>query len=153
LTVDQTDLPVEIDLPEDLSVSSPGAIVIDSNGGTKRIEVKIERPARANPLPDFSAEIPRADTAAWRRAFAASVEEMSLIRRVLLAARLMLALRVFILVLGFLPVGALAASRIEPRLGSIALAFAGIGLVIGVMRGARAGHWNDAVPAGFAGGL
>ena len=81
LTVDQTDLPVEIDLPEDLSVTSPGAVVVESNGGTKRIEIKIERPARANQVPEFGAEFARSDSAAWRHAFAASVEGMSLTRR------------------------------------------------------------------------
>jgi hypothetical protein len=153
LTVDQTDLPVEIDLPEDLSVTSPGAVVIESNGGTKRIEVKIERPARADQVPEFGAKFARFDSAAWLGAFTASVEGMSLVRRVLLAAGLMFSIRVLVLGVGFLPVGAAGASRIEPRLGALAVVCAGIGLVIGAMRGSRAGHWDDAAPAGFAGGL
>jgi hypothetical protein len=153
LTVDQTDLPVEIDLPEDLSVTSPGAIVVESNGGTKRIEVKIERPTRAIQVPDFDAEFVRSDLMAWRLALAARIEGMSLVRRALLAAALLLAFRIFALVVGLLPVGASGASRIEPRLGAIALVCAAIGLVIGAMRAARVGHWNDAIPAGFACGL
>jgi FHA domain len=153
LTVDQTEMPVEIDLPEALSVSSPGVVVIESNGGTKRIEVKIERPARANEVPEFAAEFPRADSAAWRHAFAARLAGVSLIRRVLFAAGLMFAVRALVLVVGFIPVGVAGASRVEPRLGAIALLCAAIGLVIGAMRASRAGHWNDAAPAGFAGGL
>jgi hypothetical protein len=153
LTVDQTDLPVEIDLPEDFSVTSPGAVVVESNGGTKRIEIKIERPARENQVPEFGVEFARSDSAAWRHAFAASVEGMSLTRRMLLAAGLMLATRALVLVVGFLPMGAAGSSRIEPRLGALALVCAGIGLVIGAMRASRAGHWDDAAPAGFAGAL
>jgi hypothetical protein len=65
----------------------------------------------------------------------------------------MFAIRVLVLVAGNLPLGASGASRIEPRLGSIALAFAVIGLVLGAMRAAKRSHGSDAVPAGFAGGL
>jgi hypothetical protein len=153
LTVDQTDLPIEIDLPEDASVTSPGAIVIESNGGTKRIEIKFERPERSNQVPDLGPEIPRTDSAAWRRAIGARLEETSLSRRVVHAAGLMFAVRVLVLVIGFLPVGAPGSSQVEPRLGAIALVCAAVGLGIATIREARAGHWNDAGPAGFAGAL
>jgi hypothetical protein len=153
LTVDQTDLPVEIDLPEDRSVTSPGAVVIESNGGTKRIEVKIERPAQVIHFPEFGAELAGFNSAAWRQAITARVEGMSLIRRVLLATGLMMTIRALVLLVSLLPVGSSSASRIEPRLAPIALVCAAIGVVIGTMRGIRAGHWNDATPAGFACGL
>ena len=78
---------------------------------------------------------------------------MSLSRRVMLAAGLMLATRALVLVVGFLPMGAAGSSRIEPRLAALVWVLAAIGLVIGMMRTSRAGRWNDAAPAGFAGGV
>ena len=44
-TIDQTDLPVELELPETIDRPLVAQIVIESNGGTRRIGVRIERPA------------------------------------------------------------------------------------------------------------
>ena len=49
LTIDQTDLPIEIDLPRCRRLGSLGAVVIESNGGNRRIEVRFERPAASTP--------------------------------------------------------------------------------------------------------
>ena len=42
-TIDQSDLPIEIDFPESIDRPLRAAIVIESNGGTKRIGVRVER--------------------------------------------------------------------------------------------------------------
>ena len=44
-TIDESDLPVEVELPEQIDRALAAQVVIDSNGGTRRIEVRIERPA------------------------------------------------------------------------------------------------------------
>ncbi len=44
-TIDQTEIPVELELPETIDRVLRAAIVIESNGGTRRVEVRIERPA------------------------------------------------------------------------------------------------------------
>ena len=47
-TIDQTDVPIEIELPEGAagptSYASLGTVVIESNGGTSRVEVRLEWP-------------------------------------------------------------------------------------------------------------
>ena len=45
LTIDHTDTPVEIELPENARSTTLGTVVVDSNGGVRRIEILLERPA------------------------------------------------------------------------------------------------------------
>ena len=45
LTIDYTDTPVEIELPENARSTTLGTVVVDSNGGVRRIEILLERPA------------------------------------------------------------------------------------------------------------
>ena len=51
-TIDQTDVPIEIEVPEGIAGAAPtltlGAVVIESNGGSRRIEVRLERSPRAD---------------------------------------------------------------------------------------------------------
>ena len=44
-TIDQTEIPVELELPETIDRLLRALIVIESNGGTRRVEVRVERPA------------------------------------------------------------------------------------------------------------
>ena len=44
-TIDQTEIPVELALPETIDRLLRALIVIESNGGTRRVEVRVERPA------------------------------------------------------------------------------------------------------------
>ena len=43
-TIDQTDLPVELELPETIDRPLIAQIVIEGNGGTRRVGVRVERP-------------------------------------------------------------------------------------------------------------
>ena len=45
LTIDHTDIPVEIELPENARSTTLGTVVVESNGGIRRIEILLERPA------------------------------------------------------------------------------------------------------------
>ena len=44
-TIDQTEIPVEIELPETIDGIKRAVIVIESNGGTRRVEIRVERPS------------------------------------------------------------------------------------------------------------
>lgn len=44
-TVDQSDITLELTIPEGSSLPRPGFLTVDSNGGTKRVEVRLERPS------------------------------------------------------------------------------------------------------------
>jgi len=65
-TIDETDVELEIDLPEGGGEGALGAIVVESNGGSRRIEIRLER-ARAEVVSltddDSSAGLPPTDFA------------------------------------------------------------------------------------------
>ena len=64
-TIDQTDLPVELELPETIDRPLIAQIVIESNGGTRRIGVRIERPAEQVVIPE-SAGAATSASPLWR---------------------------------------------------------------------------------------
>jgi hypothetical protein len=153
LTVDQTDLPVEIDLPEDPSVNALGAIVIESNGGTRRIPVRLERPVGALAIPARDATVVGPDLLDWSRPLRDRVIKLSLGRRVAYLSLMIVVFRLLIVLAGLIPLGSPAANRVEPRLGALTFALAALGLVAGVVWGARGADRRDMLSAGFAGGL
>src|SRR5262249_50774064 len=54
LTIDRTELPVELEPPQPIDRPLRALVVIESNGGTRRVEVRIERPAEQIVIPDGS---------------------------------------------------------------------------------------------------
>ncbi|MHC5542534.1 hypothetical protein ACYOEI_30280, partial [Singulisphaera rosea] len=44
-TVDQTEITLELTIPEGSSLPRPGFLTVESNGGSKRVEVRLERPS------------------------------------------------------------------------------------------------------------
>lgn len=48
-TIDETDVELEIDLPEGGGEGTVGAVVVESNGGSRRVEIRLER-ARAETI-------------------------------------------------------------------------------------------------------
>ena len=58
--------------------------------------------------------------------------------------------RLLVLLAGLIPLGPSAGSRLEPRLGSIALVLAAAGAIIG---GRRTGEYRDRASCGFAGAM
>jgi hypothetical protein len=153
LTIDHTDLPVEIELPEDPSVTALGAIVIESNGGTRRIPVRLERPVGVIQVPAGDSVVVGLDPLAWSLPLTGSVAKLSLGRRVTYASLIAVAVRVFVMLVGLIPLGSPGASRVEPRLGAIAFALSAFGLIAGLTWGARGGDRDDIPSACLAGGL
>jgi hypothetical protein len=147
VTIDQTELGVELDLPEDLAGALEASILIESNGGTRRIPVRIEKAQEPSPLPDI----------AGPSRFQLSLSQMPLGEmlarvhpgmRVLFAVGAAIALRIVVLVVGLLTYGAGAA-----RLSSVALALVGAGAVAASLLALRQPEQRDVPAAAFAGGL
>jgi hypothetical protein len=153
LTIDQTDLPVEIELPEDPSVTALGTIVVESNGGTRRVPIRLERPVGVIPVPTSDFAIAGPDPLAWTIPLRDYTAKLSLSRRVTYASLFAVATRVLVLLIGLIPFGAPAASRVEPRLGALAFALAVAGLAGGTVWGAKGVDRRDVLSAGFAGVL
>jgi hypothetical protein len=57
VTVDQTDLTLEIHVPETFDTPPRATIVLDSNGGTRRVEVQLERPVATEVIPEGTAAV------------------------------------------------------------------------------------------------
>ncbi len=106
-TIDQTDIPIEIELPEGTagpsSTTSLGAVVIESNGGTRRIEVRLERPPRADLLPEASLRSGPIDLMSWGRPLGDRVASLSLARRLVLAPLALAVFRLLVLLAGLIP--------------------------------------------------
>jgi hypothetical protein len=164
LTIDQTELPLEIELPEGPSRSPApaliGAVVIESNGGTRRVEIRLERPPRDELVPEATASTSPISMVAWGRPLGARVRAMPLARRMVLAAVSLMIFRLLVALAGLLPTPLGGEARFgELRLGSIGLLLAAAGLVAGVTWAARTGEaqepstGRDLAAAGFAGGM
>ena len=55
VTVDQTDLPLEVHIPETFATPPIAVLVLESNGGSRRVEVRLERPVAVDAIPDAPA--------------------------------------------------------------------------------------------------
>lgn len=131
-TIDETDVELEIDLPEGGVGTVLGAVVVESNGGSKRVEVRLER-AKAETITLADDPGPRF----------APVDLGALVSP---ARRLWL----FPLIL----VGAhLLIGGKEPQLSTLAVAGAALGFLVGSALGARGGGAAASAFAGAAGGL
>ncbi len=160
LTIDQTDLPVEIEVPERASSASLGAIVIESNGGSRRVEVRLERQAPAGALPveiiatggGVGSSLFDPTSSAWP--LGAFIAGMPLARRLALAPLALLVLRLLLALPGLLPLGHSPGSRRdEPRLSAIALVFASLGAGTGLVLALRRRENRDLLPTVVAGGF
>jgi FHA domain len=146
-TIDQTDLTVELDVPETLVVPLEASILIESNGGTRRVPVRIER-----------AEVPpESPDAAVPEGFQRSLSQMALGEkfaetrpgvRVLVGAGGAILLRLIVLIVGLVLHGAA-----DVRLSSVAFSLVGAGAAAATWLALRRGDQRDAPAAALAGGL
>jgi hypothetical protein len=162
--IDQTDLPIEIDLTEDLGRSrldtSLGAVRITSNGGTKRIEVRLERASRVQLVSAASPTASALDLNAWARPLGARLAAIPLAVRFALAPLALMVLRLLISFSTLIPPWPAGAARTgELRLDAVAFLLGSAGLFAGALWAARSGTGQegsrgfDIATAGFAGGL
>jgi len=132
-TIDETDVELEIDLPEGGGDQPLGAVVIKSNGGTRRVEIRLER-ARAEVISiaadDAGAGLPLVDLAG----LIPPARRLWLFPLVLAGAQVLIA-------------------GDEPRLSTLAVAGSVLGFLVGTGLGARGGDVTASGFAGAAGGL
>lgn len=147
VTVDQTELPIEVHIPETFD-ESPGAwLVFDSNGGTRRVAIGLERPASADAIPEASDE-PGVHVGLGPR---------DLIARQPIAFRLVtwgagaLLLRVLVLVAGLIP--GMGPERTSPPLRGVSVLLACLGCGAAIGFALKHGEPRDVPTSGFAGGI
>jgi len=150
-TIDQTDLPIELELPETIDRPHEAIIVIESNGGTRRIAVRIERPVEqsgiAGAVGSGISSVP-----VWREQLDRSLAGMRPSARIVLACAGSVALRFVAIVVNALPIGGAPSRLIEPRLSTFAIALVAVGVLAGIRLAMQVGEKRDLGPAALAGG-
>jgi hypothetical protein len=144
VAVEGADLPLEITIPDRIDAPLSATLVIDSNGGMRRVEVRLEPPTAPDAIPDAQATvIALADWGLRER-----IAPIPVGTRVLYAATAAAAFRLAIGLAGrFLGSSADANLSLAPA----AFLFAALGGIGGVILARRRGAWADLPSCGFAG--
>jgi hypothetical protein len=147
VTVDQTDLPLEISIPEIFTETPVAAIVLESNGGLRQVEVRLERPAAVEVHPDAPTVVQSARGPKLR----------DLLERQSIGVRLVAwslgALLVRALVVASSLAVRPATGEARPPLRALALILSLAGIMAAVRFALRHGAVRDAPAVGFAGGV
>jgi hypothetical protein len=125
-------------------------VVVESNGGTRRIEIRLERPALNAATAEGANGSGPVDLVIDTRPLGELVAAQPVSRRLILVPLALVVFRLLVLVAALIPLGASGASRFEPRLGSITLLLAAAGALIGIARGSET---RDRPACGFAGAM
>jgi len=152
-TIDLTEIPIEIELPDVTAAPSSttplGDVVIESNGGTRRIAVRLERPARTDLLPEASQGTGPMDLMSWGRPLGDWVASLSPSRRLVLAPLALATFRLLVVLAGLIPLvpgAAGAGAGGAPQLGAIAVVTAAAGFLAGAIWGTRRGAGGERAP-------
>ena len=132
-TIEDTELTIEVEAPERGGDRRPAEVVIESNGGTRRIPVRIVSPQGPPALPDALASSPGPAISEVFRPVAVTLAGIRLPARLASGILAALALRLLVLAAGLVALGTRGASLLEPRLPAIAALCAGVGALIGLM--------------------
>jgi hypothetical protein len=150
-TIDQTDVPIEVEIPETFDRPLGAAIVIDSNGGTRRVTVRIERPADEGMIPDAAGAASSAFPL-WRDQLKGAIALVGPGARIALCCAGAIGLRLLAMVMNAVPFGARPAHFSEPKLSAVGLIFVALGVLAGLAMARRRGERDDYPAAAFAGG-
>jgi FHA domain len=150
-TIDESDLPVEVELPDSLDRPLQAAIVIESNGGTRRISVRIERPSDEVVIPAAGATgrtVPM-----WGEQLRQWLAPQKPPARLAYACGGLVLMRLFLMLTNALPIGTRGDNALAPRLSSLAVVFVAVGAILAYRFATRRGDRTDLPAAGFAGGI
>jgi hypothetical protein len=150
-TIDQTDLSIELELPERIDRPLEAFVVIESNGGTRRIAVRIERPVEPAAVVETGG-VGLSSDSVWREQLGRTLAELRPGVRIALACACAVALRLIAVLVNVLPVGGASGGLIEPRLSALAIVLVAAGVVAGLRLASQLGETRDLVPAALAGG-
>jgi hypothetical protein len=147
VTLERTDLPVEVEIPESLAAPRAAELVVEGNGGTRRVEIRLEPPGAG-------AEWPEPGLSASSRiepGFVAALARLPIPARLALGGAGGLALRVLIVLAGMIVGGRGSAGAATPRLQGAAVLLAALGGCAAAGFALRRGEPRDVPPAAFAG--
>jgi hypothetical protein len=152
-TIDQTEIPLEVELPETIDGVLRAIIVIESNGGTRRVELRVERP----PDPMFAAEAGGGgaglEIPILARELRTRVGRVSPLVRVAVCACAGAGMRLLVGLMNAVPFVSSGSGLAEPKINSVALFTVAAGVLSGLALAKRRGEPRDQFSAGLAGGL
>jgi hypothetical protein len=152
-TIDQTEIPVELALPETIDSLVRAVIVIESNGGMRRVEVRIERPADLLPEAAEAAGSAVLEMPMVAKELLKRLERVGLLVRAALCGGGAAGFRLLLVILSAVLPGGAAGRLAEPRIASVAVLTVGLGVLSGLILAKRRGEARDILAAGLAGGL
>ena len=147
-TVERSEIPLRIRIPDSFGTALSGAIVVESNGGIKRVEIRVERAVAADAIPDA----PSAGPAVSGRDLFDLIARQSLPLRLGLWTLSALLFRWLVMLGSLVPLGGAAAAG-GARLAGVAVLFAAVGSLAAALLASRRGEARDVPPAAFAGGF
>jgi hypothetical protein len=152
-TIDLTEIPIELDLPETIDQLHRALIVIESNGGTRRVEVRIERPSDPLMAAEPGARTAVLEVPVFVKQLSTRLAPLSPFVRALVIGGGAAGLRLLFALTSAVPIGGTASSLTEPRITSVALITVILGVLAGLILAKRRGERRDVLTAGLAGGL
>lgn len=145
VTVERTEVPLEIRIPEGLTTTKAGALVVESNGGVQRVIVRLERSAAPESIPE-SAATPDLEASA----LVSRLERTPVGLRLGLGVLGGLAVRFLVACGESIPITG-GATGLKPGLRGPVVLLAALGCGIAAVLAARAGERRDVPPAAFTG--
>ncbi len=154
-TIEQTDLPLDLVIPDVLDRQLAATIVLESNGGTRRVTVRIERPTGPPSLPEPVAGPAVSALPTWGRSLIQKTVRLGPGVRFVVGIFGAVGLRTLVMLTSLLPMGGRGTSIVETRLSALAVAFAVVGGMLGglLVRRLTEGDGRDLLASSFAGGL
>jgi hypothetical protein len=149
-TIDQTELPIELELPEKIDRPIRALIVLESNGGSRQVEVRIERSDERVVIPEPGSAVSAIPL--WRTSLGRKVSRLGPGVRIAAACAAAIILRLLVLLANALPIGRAESPLWEPRLVSFAVVLVAGGVLAGIRLALGRGDHRDVPAAGFAGG-
>lgn len=147
-TAESTEIPLEVQVPESLDAPRSGFLTVVSNGGTRRVEVRVEPPAAPDP-PLEAVGVDRDGSGPDLRGALAGLSSRT---RVVFGALGALFLRILV-ALGDQVPGLAADGASRPSLEGVAVLLGVVGGVVGAWCAGRRGEARDVPPAAFAGAV
>jgi hypothetical protein len=152
-TIDQTEIPVELALPETIDRVLRALIVIESNGGMRRVEVRIERPPDPLLVSESASGAAVSEISLLAKQLSRRLTRVRPLFRIIACCIVAVGLRFLVALLNALPFGGAGKSLAEARISSVALISVAVGVLAGLMLARSRGDRRDFLSAGLAGGV
>jgi hypothetical protein len=151
LTVEETELPVDVAIPETLTTPLKAEVIVDGNGGSKRVAVTLEAKTAQTEFPESEAP---ADQPGGGVSLSELIARQSPTTRIVSWGLVALAVRLLVGVAsGSIGEDGMTASGLDsPSLGRVAVVLAGLGGLLGGIFAKGRGGVREAPTGAFAGG-